>query len=144
MKITKIIERDMWHRVPNHSSKCRNLHWHRYKAYITLSWDVIWEKGISDEWMVIDFSHIKQISQNFIDTELDHWYMFQVWDPIWEKVKELDMKYMEVEFVPTAENIAKFLFDKLEWKFDDIYWTNLKLDSIKLYETPTSYVIYNK
>jgi len=51
MEITKTIERDMWHRVPNHKSKCRNLHWHRYKVYVTMEWDVVNEKWVSDEWI---------------------------------------------------------------------------------------------
>lgn len=140
--ITKAIEWDMWHRVPNHESKCRNLHGHRYKAEITMVWDVIEEKGISEEWMVIDFSHIKTIAWGFIDEKLDHWYMFQSWDPIGELVKEKTMKYVEVPFVPTAENIVKYLFDHLKPLFQDKYWTDLRLYQIKLYETPTSSVLY--
>lgn len=144
MIISKEIEWDMWHRVPNHKSKCRNLHWHRYKAEIIMDWDVVWEKWISDEWMVIDFSDIKRISNWYIDENLDHWYMYQIWDKIWELATALWMKTVEVEFVPTAENIAKYLFDILKPMFVDVYSTNLKLVGIKLYETPTSYVLYSE
>lgn len=140
--ISKNIEWDMGHRVPNHSSKCRNLHWHRYKAEISMLWDIIQEKWLSSEWMVIDFSHIKTIAWWFIDDVLDHWYMFQEGDPIWEVVKKMWMKYVEVPFVPTAENIVARLYDQLKPKFIDTYWTNLELYQIRLYETPTSSVLY--
>jgi len=119
------------------------LHWHRYKVEITLSWEIIQEQWVSDEWMVIDFSDIKQIANDYIDTYRDHWYMYQIWDKIWELATNLWMKTIEVLFVPTAENIAEYLYNILNGKYIDKYWTNLQLDSIKLYETPTSFVIYN-
>lgn len=134
----------MGHRVPNHKSKCRNLHGHRYKAEIIMEWDVVWEKWVSDEWMVIDFSDIKRIANTYVDENRDHWYMYMIWDPIWELAKSLWHKIVEVDFVPTAENIAKYLFDILDPMFEDVYDTDLKLHMIKLRETPTSYVIYSK
>ena len=143
MIITKTIEWDMGHRVPNHKSKCRNLHWHRYKALISLHGDIVMEKGVSDEWMVIDFSDIKEISKTWIDDHLDHGYMFQTWDEIGMLAFELGQKTIEVPFVPTAENIAKFLFDRLDPLFEDVYKTDLKLFSIELWETPNGKVIYS-
>ena len=149
MEITKEIWFDMWHRVPNHKSKCSNVHWHRYTVYITLEWKLI-EEIWSDEWMVIDFWDIKTISKWFIDKQLDHWFMYYEKDQIWQIISEQKnsrwekMKTIKVSFIPTAENIAKRLFKKLEPLFTDRYNTNLKLKQIKLYETPTSYVIYKK
>ena len=49
-----------------------------------------------------------------------------------------------VPFIPTAENIAEWLFNKLEPLFIDRYNTDLKLTQIKLYETPSSFVIFKK
>lgn len=161
MLITKEIEWDMGHRVPNHKSQCRNPHGHRYRMQVTLSGDVISEGGSSDEGMVIDFSDIKTISKEFVDEILDHGFMyyegdkvmkqfFQMWqlmkDP-WDLTKGLKnrrdgFKYIEVDFIPTAENIAKWIFDRLSSKFKDTYGTGLKLYSIKLWETPTSSVMY--
>ena len=149
MIITKEIWFDMGHRVPNHKSKCSNVHWHRYTAFISLEWEIVDEKW-SDEWMIIDFSDIKNISKDFIDENLDHWYMYYKNDEIWKIISEQynsrweKMKTIKVWFIPTAENIAKWLFEKLEPLFIDVYKTNLKLKEIKLYETPTSYVIYKK
>lgn len=142
MLIAKTIEWDMGHRVPNHESKCRNLHWHRYRADIILEGDIICEKGISQEWMVIDFSHIKRIANECVDWLLDHGYMFQEGDEIGILATSLGMKTISVPFVPTAENIAAWLFDQLSDKFVDVYNNQMRLHSIKLYETPSSYVIY--
>ena len=94
--------------------------------------------------MVIDFADIKKISLDFIHDKLDHGYM------VWEKDTELlnffknseGHKPVIVPFTPTAENVAKFIFDTLNEKFIDKYENGLKLSSVKLWETPTSYALY--
>ena len=47
MKIVKIIQWDMGHRVLNHRSVCKGLHGHRYKAEICVSGNVVSEHGVS-------------------------------------------------------------------------------------------------
>ena len=61
MLITKQIEIDMAHRVPNHKSKCHNLHGHRYKIEVGVDDKLITRKGSSSEGMVIDFGDLKDI-----------------------------------------------------------------------------------
>lgn len=140
MLITKIIERDMWHRLLDHDSKCRNLHWHRYKAEIRLSGDIIAQPWQSNNGMIVDFSEIKRIAKDFIDSDLDHGYMFQQWDPIWEQCEQLGLKCIKVPFPPTAEHIVDFLFEKLNMLYYESLWEIVTLHSIKLWETPTGYV----
>ncbi|MBI4225594.1 6-carboxytetrahydropterin synthase [Candidatus Roizmanbacteria bacterium] len=54
MVITKIIEFDMGHRIPNHKSQCRNLHGHRYKLEVNLEGDVEEKKEeVRKEWSMI-------------------------------------------------------------------------------------------
>ena len=75
MKITKIIQWDMGHRIANHRSICKGLHGHRYKAEICIIGKIIDINGISEEGMVIDFADIKKISTEFIQDKLDHAFM---------------------------------------------------------------------
>ena len=49
MKIGKVIQWDMGHRVLNHRSVCKGLHGHRYKAEICVEGGLIQEKGLSEE-----------------------------------------------------------------------------------------------
>ena len=145
MKIVKVIQWDMGHRVLNHRSICKGIHGHRYKAEICISGEIVSEKGVSEEGMVIDFADIKKIAKDFIHNKLDHAFM------IWNEDKELidffnkssGHKPVIVSFTPTAENVALFIYEELKNKFHDAYKTNLKLDSIKLWETPTSYAYFN-
>ena len=146
MKIVKIIEWDMGHRVLHHRSVCSGLHGHRYKVEIGVSGDMVSKSGASEEGMVIDFSDIKKISNQFIQEKLDHAFM------VWEKDEELLKFFNEstghkpviVPFTPTAENVAAYIFNKLQDKFQDVYKTGLHLHSIKLWETPTSYALYER
>ena len=146
MKIVKIIEWDMGHRVLHHRSVCRGLHGHRYKVEICISGDLVSKSGASEEGMVIDFSDIKKISKHFVQEKLDHAFM------VWEKDEELmgffkqskGHKPVIVPFTPTAENVAGYIFNALQDKFQDVFKTGLHLHSIKLWETPTSYALYEK
>lgn len=144
LTITKIFERDMGHRLLNHASKCRNLHGHRYKAEITLLWQINTDIGDSNEWMIVDFSDIKKIIWWFIDSTIDHAYMFQSTDTIGELCVSLWLKIMKVDFTPTAENIVIRLFGQLEPQIISSFWDKLKLYHIKLYETPTGFVEYKR
>ena len=146
MKIVKIIQWDMGHRVLHHRSICKGLHGHRYKAEICLSGYLVSESGMSEEGMVIDFADIKKISQDLIQKKLDHAFM------VWEKDEELLIFFNEskghkpviVPFTPTAENVAAYIFKELKDKFTDVFQTGLRLQSVKLWETPSSYALYEK
>ena len=144
MKIVKVIQWDMGHRVMNHRSVCKGLHGHRYKAEICVQGALVEETGTSEEGMVIDFADIKKISQQFIQEELDHGFM--VWDQDTELLEffknSKGHKPIQVPFTPTAENVAVYIFQILQDKFNDIYKTGLALHSVKLWETPSSYALY--
>ena len=146
MKIVKIIQWDMGHRVLNHRSVCRGLHGHRYKAEICVEGDLVQTEGLSEEGMVIDFADIKHAALSVIHDRLDHAFM------VWDKDEELleffegskGQKPVIVPFTPTAENVAKYIFDLLDRKFKDIHQTGLQLSFVKLWETPTSYALYSR
>ena len=144
MKIGKVIQWDMGHRVLNHRSVCKGLHGHRYKAEICVEGDLVEKKDASEEGMVIDFADIKKTAQKFIQEELDHAFM------VWEKDIELleffknskGHKPVIVPFTPTAENVAAYIFSELKDKFTDVFKTGLHLQSVELWETPSSYALF--
>ena len=143
MRIGKVIQWDMGHRVLNHRSVCRGLHGHRYKAEICVEGNLVEEEDASEEGMVIDFADIKKTAQKFIQDELDH--AFMVWDKDEELLdffkKSKGHKPVIVPLTPTAENVAAYIYANLKDKFADVFNTGLRLHSIKLWETPTSYAV---
>jgi 6-pyruvoyltetrahydropterin/6-carboxytetrahydropterin synthase len=146
MKIVKVIQWDMGHRVLNHRSICKGLHGHRYKAEICIEGALNTDPGCSEEGMVIDFADIKKTAQKFIQEKLDH--AFMVWNEDQELIEFFNNskghKAVIVPFTPTAENVAAYIFQKLRHEFIDIFKTGLHLHSIKLWETPSSYALYEE
>jgi len=146
MIVVKQIEWDMGHRVMNHNSKCKNVHGHRYKMEVSLEGDIISKLGDSSEGMVLDFADVKIVAMKYVHDILDHGFM------VWEKDEKLvnffnenpELKKIIVPFTSTAENIAKWVFTQLDDKYTDIFKTGLRLKSIRLWETPTGYVICNR
>ena len=142
MIITKKIEWDMGHRLLNHSSKCRNIHGHRYVLEASLEGDVINIEGDSSEGMVIDFGDIKKILVQEIHDKLDH--SFLVWEKDYDIIKffetQKDLKYTVVPFTTTAENIAQWIFDILKKSYTSKLDSSISLKKIKLWETHNSWV----
>ena len=56
--IRRYVETDTGHRVPNHKSKCKHMHGHRYRFEAEIEGDVVTQKGVSEEGMLMDFSDI--------------------------------------------------------------------------------------
>lgn len=144
MLITKEIEIDMAHRVPNHKSKCRNLHGHRYKIEVGVDDKKIQDAGSSDEGMVIDFSDLKEVMMEVLDEGFDHNSVFWEFDPIGSILSVIEMeqnkKIHRVGFIPTAENLAQHWFELMKPKLAE---RGVKINHVKIWETPTSTAIYH-
>lgn len=144
MLITKEIEIDMGHRVPNHKSKCSNVHGHRYCIEVGVDDKVITESGESDEGMVIDFGDLKEIMMQEIDAVYDHSYTMYEGDKYLSNFKPMidaGMKINVIDVIPTAENLAQWWFAIMEIKLRD---RNIKIHHVKVWETPTSTATYQE
>jgi 6-pyruvoyltetrahydropterin/6-carboxytetrahydropterin synthase len=142
MLITKEIEIDMGHRVTNHKSKCASLHGHRYKIEVGVNDKVITTKGTSDEGMVIDFGDLKQIMMEYLDAKFDHGYVLWEGDNMVDAFrKDLHTKLTIVDFIPTAENLAKYWYNGLKKRLDEVH---ISIAHIIVWETPTSTATYTK
>ena len=141
MLITRRIEFDAGHRIPNHASQCRHLHGHRYAIEITLSGEIIRTEGSSEEGMVMDFSEVKRIANAVI---VDHWdHAFLVYRGDRAVVDFLASlpghKTVLLPVVPTAENLAAEAFRLLDAAYLDTYGNLLRLRQVRLYETPNNW-----
>ena len=142
MLVTKYIEIDMGHRVTNHKSKCSSLHGHRYRIECGVDDKVITTKGISDEGMVIDFGDLKQIMMEEIDSKFDHGFVLWYGDRMADMMKtDTNTKLTIVDFIPTAENLAKYWFELIDSKLEE---RGIKLKYVRVWETPTSTATYER
>lgn len=138
MFITRRLEFDAGHRIPDHKSQCRHLHGHRYAIEITLSGSVIDRAGDAANGMVMDFSQVKDLANLHLVNQWDHAFLAYAGDSmIVEFLATLpDHKTVLLDRVPTAENLARLAFEILDPVYRDTYGNHLQLQQVRLYETP--------
>ena len=120
------------HRLLNYDGKCRHLHGHNGRAVITLEASSLDHRG-----MVFDFSDIKLVVSSWIDDNLDHRMILNEKDPAVEVLRELGEPLYLLETNPTAENIAKLIF---EYTRDH----GFPILQCQLWETPRCYATYSE
>lgn len=138
LTITRKLEFDAGHRIPDHKSQCRNLHGHRYTLEITLVGKVIEAEGNSDNGMIMDFSDVKALAKQHLVDVWDHAFL------VYEKdaaVKDFlaslpNHKTVIIDRIPTVENLARVAWDILNAVFQDRFGTGLHLHKLVLHETP--------
>ncbi len=141
MLITRRLEFDAGHRIPTHNSQCKHLHGHRYAIEITLSGDIITTEGISEQGMVMDFSDVKHIAKEHLVDAWDHAFLAYRGDRVvCDFLARLpEHKTVILDAVPTAENLARIAFAILDLAYQDVYGNHLRLEQVRLYETPNNW-----
>jgi 6-pyruvoyltetrahydropterin/6-carboxytetrahydropterin synthase len=138
MRITRRLEFDAGHRIPNHGSQCRHLHGHRYVLEVSLEGEVIEADGRPDDGMLMDFGEVKEIARHHVVDPWDH--AFLVWRGDRLVIDFLATlpghKTVVMEHVPTAENLARTAFAILDPLYRDSYGNHLRLERVRIYETP--------
>ena len=138
MQITRRLEFDAGHRIPDHQSQCRHLHGHRYAIEITLAGDIIQSAGQPLNGMVMDFSEIKALAKQHLVDAWDHAFLAYRQDaPVVDFLATLSgHKTVLLDAVPTVENLAALAFSVLNAVYLDTYGNHLRLEHLRLYETP--------
>ena len=138
MLVTRRLEFDAGHRIPDHRSQCRHLHGHRYVLEVTLAGDIIRKAGDPANGMVMDFFEVKTLAQSHLVDRWDH--AFLVYEGDTQIVDFLSSiaghKTVILDCVPTAENLAEKAFRTLDTAHRDTYGNHLRLERVRLYETP--------
>lgn len=106
-RVTREIDFCYGHRLLNYEGKCRYLHGHNGRAIIVLE-----APGLDERGMLVDFSEIKRQVQIWIDENLDHNLLLCRADPLLPILRERGERVFVMEANPTAENIARLIFDR--------------------------------
>ena len=160
--ITRRIDIDAAHRIPDHRSKCFNIHGHRYVIEATCVGPVI-EKG-EQRGMVLDFSFLKECMVTAIHDPCDHGMILWNKDPMiphfYKSLTDAEEKYgedhtpdfiegfkiLKVNFVPTAENLAKYWHEEVTKAIHMFFNGRLEmppmLRTIRVHETPNCMAEY--
>jgi 6-pyruvoyltetrahydropterin/6-carboxytetrahydropterin synthase len=129
-RVTREIRFCYGHRLLNYNGKCRHLHGHNGKAVVTLEAPQLDRLG-----MVVDFTHIKSLLQTWIDETLDHKMILHRDDPVLPELRRQNEPVVVVDVNPTAENIAKLIYDQA-------VALGLPVIEVTLWESDHSYATY--
>ena len=131
-RVTREINFCYGHRLLDYEGKCRFLHGHNGRAVIALESASLDRLG-----MVLDFSEIKEVVSRWIDDNLDHRMILSRNDPVVPVLRDLGEPMYLIDANPTAENIAKLIFDYTASQGYPIVET-------RLWETPNCFATYLK
>lgn len=144
VRITRKVEFDAGHRIPDHASKCKNVHGHRYVLEASFEGELIQEG--EETGMVADFGNVKQILETAVAGRWDHAFLVWVKDgPMLRALAQLQRgsedapswqhKTIVLGDVPTVENLVMIAARLIK---DEMQRRNLtsRLAAIRLYETP--------
>ncbi|MFY7670639.1 6-pyruvoyl trahydropterin synthase family protein [Tenacibaculum sp. MEBiC06402] len=138
IRITKQFNFETGHALYGYDGKCKNVHGHSYKLSVTVVGTPISDTSNVKYGMVIDFGDLKKIVKEEIVDVFDHATVFNKNTPHIELAKELKDRGHDVilvDYQPTSEMMVIDFAKKIKNRLPD----NIKLHSIKLQETDTSY-----
>ena len=131
-RVTREIDFCYGHRLLNYDGKCKYLHGHNGRAVITIEAEKLDARG-----MVVDFSDIKHVVSKWIDENLDHRMILHRDDPPRAALEALGEPLYLIDTNPTAENIAKLIFDYAQGQ-------GIPIVETLLWETPRCFATYRK
>lgn len=142
---------------------CRHLHGHNATVNIYLTADELNAQG-----MVTDFKHLGWFKK-WLDSYIDHKFIVDINDPLLTKltdnlplkncyfeekfiaqkisfndnldehIKEYYAGFIIVDFIPTSENLSKWLCETISYKMSHI---DIKVAKLEFFETPKSKSVY--
>ncbi len=138
IRITKKFTFEAAHALYGYDGKCKNIHGHSYKLFVTIIGNPIKDSNNVKFGMIIDFSDLKKIVKSEIVEEFDHSVIFNKNSPHKELAEDLiknGHKVILANYQPTIEEMIIDFADRISSKLPP----EIKLHSLKLEETETSY-----
>jgi len=136
VRVTKEFRFEGAHALLDYDGKCRHIHGHSYRLLITVSGIPEFRECHPKSGMVLDFSELKNIVNTHIIEPFDHALILKSDSPLTEEISNSYENVKVVEFQPTSENLAIYFARILKEHLPK----QIKLQSVKLYETTTSFV----
>lgn len=138
IRITKIFTFETAHVLYNYDGKCKNMHGHSYKLFVSVKGNPINDLDNVKNGMVMDFGDLKTIVNSQIVDVWDHAVMLNGNSPhktLGETLEKEGHKVIYCGYQPTCENMLYDIADKIRAKLPE----NIELAYLKLHETENSY-----
>ena len=137
IRVTKQFNFESAHALWNYDGKCKNIHGHTYKLFVTVIGTPIKDDSSHKLGMVIDFGDLKTIVKTQIVDVFDHAVILNKKAPYknFINVPEMFERFIATDYQPTCENMVVHFADIVKKYLPE----DVQLFSVRLYETETSY-----
>ena len=138
IRITKIFSFETAHVLYGYDGKCKNVHGHSYKLFVTLKGVPIDDIHHEKNGMVMDFGDLKSIVNEEIVDVWDHAILLNALSPHQILGKDLEKqghKVIYCNYQPTCENMLYDIAKKIKSRLPN----HVQLVYLKLHETENSY-----
>jgi 6-pyruvoyltetrahydropterin/6-carboxytetrahydropterin synthase len=141
VRITKEFRFEMAHALWNYDGLCKNIHGHSYKLYITILGEPNKDSDDPKFGMVMDFGDLKNIVNDEIVKQMDHSLVISdksKYEQLLHTEQMFDRRHI-LPYQPTCENMVIDFAKRLKKLLPE----KVKLQSIRLFETASSYAEWN-
>ncbi len=139
--LTKEFSMEIAHALDHYDGKCKNIHGHTYQLFVTIEGEPLNTKKHPKSGMVMDFVEFKKIIECLIVNKYDHSLILNKASSYLKGLNTTDTIIHVLDVQPTCENLTLH-FVKILSDYFSAHLPSVKLHSIRLHETKTSYCEY--
>lgn len=138
IRLTKAFTFETAHALHGYDGKCKNIHGHSYKLFVTVKGKPSEDLDDVKLGMVMDFGDLKKIVNKEIVHIFDHAILLNENSPhkiLGEKLLVEGHTVVFTDYQPSAENMILWIVEKIKPLLPE----NIELVALKLHETENSY-----
>ena len=138
IRVTKSFNFETAHALYGYDGKCKNIHGHSCKLFVTVRGVPIADNSNPKFGMVIDFGDIKKIVRSEVVDRFDHAILLNLNSPhkeLGENLTKEGHKVIFTDYQPSCENMLIDMVGLIRPHLEP----GVELQSIRLHETETSY-----
>ena len=138
IRLTKEFSFESAHALWGYDGKCREVHGHSYRLFVTIKGEPEPDPNSPKLGMVMDFGELKAIVAAQITDRMDHSFVMRRTPEAEALAKSMESQFTNVllvDYQPTCENMLADFAARLQKALPE----RVQLYSLKLHETATSY-----
>lgn len=138
IRLTKEFSFESAHALEGYDGKCRHIHGHSYRLYVTIIGEPIADPSHPKYGMVMDFGELKMLVGEEIVERMDHAFVMRrsdSADAVSCAIGEGFGNVVMVDYQPTCENMLADFAARISRRLPE----GVALHSLKMHETATSY-----
>lgn len=138
IRLTKEFSFESAHALEGYDGKCRHIHGHSYRLYVTIIGEPIADPANPKYGMVMDFGALKALVGEEVVDRMDHAFVMRRTESADEVSRVLSEGFgnvVLVDYQPTCENMLADFAARISRRLPE----GVALHSLKMYETATSF-----